>query len=99
MNEVMEMEDQQASADVVLDLELEAYLQFGTRDMQLKDILALGTGDVVTLDRNVGDPVDLVVGDKVVARGEVVIVNGNFALNVTEVLTPQPRLESIRCRL
>jgi flagellar motor switch protein FliN/FliY len=87
---------QPASNDVVLDLDLDAFLQFGTRDMQLKDVLALGAGDVITLDRNVSDPVDLVLGDRIVARGEVVIVNGNFALCITEVLTPQPRLESLR---
>jgi flagellar motor switch protein FliN/FliY len=51
----------------------------------------------VELDRHVSEPVDLVVGDRIVARGEVVVVNGNFALRVTEVATPQLRLESIRC--
>ena len=49
------------------------------------------------LDRNVSDPVDLVIGDKIVARGDVVLVNGNFGLRVTEVAAPRKRLESIRC--
>jgi flagellar motor switch protein FliN len=52
---------------------------------------------VVELDRHVSDPVDLIVSDKIVARGEVVLVNGNFGVRVTEVSTPQNRLESIRC--
>jgi flagellar motor switch/type III secretory pathway protein FliN len=43
------------------------------------------------------DPVDLIVGDKIVARGEVVLINGNFGLRVTEVSAPKKRLESIRC--
>ncbi|MBS1815879.1 MAG: FliM/FliN family flagellar motor switch protein [Acidobacteria bacterium] len=90
---------QSGAKEVMLDLELDAFLQFGTREMQLKDVLALGAGDVITLDRNVSDPVDLVLGDRIVARGEVVIVNGNFALSITEVLAPQPRLESLRCQL
>jgi flagellar motor switch protein FliN len=47
----------------------------------------------------VSEPVDLVVVDRIVARGEVVVVNGNFALRVTEVAAPQLRLESIRCLL
>jgi flagellar motor switch protein FliN/FliY len=51
----------------------------------------------VELDRHVTDPVDLIVGDKIVARGEVVLVNGSFGLRVTEVAAPQMRLESIRC--
>ena len=79
------------------DIELDATLQFGSREMALRDVLELGPGDVVELDRHVSEPVDLVVADRIVARGEVVIVSGNFALRVTEVATPQLRLESIRC--
>jgi flagellar motor switch protein FliN/FliY len=97
-------EERQAAAaplspglELLLDVELEASLRFGSREMPLGDILDLGPGDVVELDRNVSDPVDLIVGDKIVGRGEVVLVNGNFALRVTEVAAPRKRLESIRC--
>jgi flagellar motor switch protein FliN len=83
--------------ELLLDVELEASLRFGCREMPLGDILDLGPGDVVPLDRHVSDPVDLIVGDKIVARGEVVLVNGNFGLRVTEVAEPRKRLESIRC--
>jgi len=83
--------------ELLLDIELEASLRFGCREMPLGQILDLGPGDVVQLDRHVADPVDLVVGDKIVARGEVVLVNGNFGLRVTEVAAPRKRLESIRC--
>ena len=86
-----------AGRDLLLDIELEATLQFGSREVPLKDVLALGPGDVVEVDRHVTEPVDLVVGDRIVARGEVVVVNGNFALLITEVAEPQMRLESIRC--
>jgi flagellar motor switch protein FliN len=86
-----------AGIDLLNDIELDATLQFGSREMPLRDVLELGPGDVVELDRHVSEPVDLVVGDRIVARGEVVVVNGNFALRVTEVATPQLRLESIRC--
>src|ERR1700723_3620676 len=82
---------------LLCDIELDATLQFGSREMPLREVLELGPGDVVELDRHVSEPVDLVVGDRIVARGEVVVVNGNFALRVTEVATPQLRLESIRC--
>ena len=82
--------------DLVLDMELEAALQFGACDMSLRDALALGPGDVVELDRHVSAPVDLIVGDRVVARGEVVVVNGNFAFRTTEVCAPQMRLEIAR---
>jgi flagellar motor switch protein FliN len=83
--------------ELLLDVELEASLRFGCREMMLGEILDLGPGDVVQLDRHVADPVDLIVGDKIVARGEVVVVNGNFGLRVTEVAAPKKRLESIRC--
>ncbi len=83
--------------ELLLDVELEASLRFGSREMPLGEILDLGPGDVVELDRHVADPVDLIVGDKIVARGEVVLVNGNFGLRVTEVAAPRKRLESIRC--
>jgi flagellar motor switch protein FliN/FliY len=83
--------------ELLLDVELEATLRFGCREMPLGEILELGPGDVVQLDRQASDPVDLIVGDKIVARGDVVLVNGNFGLRVTEVAAPRKRLESIRC--
>ena len=89
--------DFDAGMSLLFDIELEATLQFGSREMPLREILELGPGDVVELDRHVSEPVDLVVGDRIVARGEVVVASGNFALRITEVATPQLRLESIRC--
>jgi flagellar motor switch protein FliN len=89
--------DLRPGLELLLDVELEASLRFGSREMPLGEILELGPGDVVQLDRHVADPVDLLVGDKIVARGEVVLVNGNFGLRVTEVAEPRRRLESIRC--
>jgi flagellar motor switch protein FliN len=86
-----------AGLELLLDVELEASLRFGSREMPLGEILALGPGDVVQLDRHVADPVDLLVGDKIVARGEVVLVNGNFGLRIVEVAEPRRRLETIRC--
>jgi flagellar motor switch protein FliN/FliY len=83
--------------DLLLEVELDASVRFGSREMELKELLELGPGDVVELDRHVADPVDLIVGDRIVARGEVVLVNGNFGLRVTDVAEPVRRLESIRC--
>lgn len=83
--------------DLLYDLELDVTLQFGSREMPLRDVLELGPGDVVELNRHVSEPVDLVVGDRIVARGDVVVANGNFALRITEVAAPQLRLESIKC--
>lgn len=82
--------------DLLLEIALDATLRFGSRALELRELLELGPGDVVELDRHLTDPVDLIVGDKIVARGEVVLVNGNFGLRVTEVAEPMRRLESIR---
>lgn len=93
----MRREPAELGLGLLEDIELDATLQFGSRDMVLREVLELGPGDVIELDRHVSEPVDLVVGDRIVARGEVVVANGNFALRITEVATPQLRLESIRC--
>ena len=86
-----------AGLSLLYDIELDATLQFGSREMPLREVLEIGPGDVIELDRHVSEPVDLVVGDRIVARGEVIVVNGNFALKIVEVAAPQLRLESIRC--
>lgn len=83
--------------ELLVDVELEASLRFGSREMSLNEVLDLGPGDVIELDRHVAEPVDLLVGDRIVARGEVVLVDGNFGLTVTEVAAAEKRLESIRC--
>jgi flagellar motor switch protein FliN/FliY len=100
MDDVVAVEPEipvETGMNLLYDIELDATLQFGSREMPLREVLALGPGDVVELDRHVSEPVDLVVGDRIVARGEVVVASGNFALRITEVATPQLRLESIRC--
>ena len=86
-----------AAIDLLLDVELEASLRFGSCEMSLNEVLELGPGDVVELDRHVTDPVDLLVGDKIVARGEVVLINGNFGLRVHEIAEPKQCLETVRC--
>jgi flagellar motor switch protein FliN/FliY len=86
-----------ANVDLLLDIEVDASLRFGSRELAIRELLETGPGDVVELDRHITDPVDLVVGDKIVARGEVVLVNGNFGLRVTEVAEPRKCLESVRC--
>ena len=83
--------------EMLNDIDLDATLRFGSRDMTLEEVLNLGPGSVIELDRHINEPVDLVVGDRIVARGEVVVMSGNFALRVTEVAAPQLRLETIRC--
>lgn len=70
-----------------MDLELEVTLRFGGRNLLLKEVLELGPGSVLELDREVQDPADLLLDGKLIARGEVVMVNGNYGLRVSEVFT------------
>lgn len=70
-----------------MDLELEVTLRFGGRDILLKDVLQLGPGSLLELDREIQDPADLLLDGKLIARGEVVMVDGNFGLRVTEIFT------------
>jgi len=100
MEQVKNMAENEASDSkigLLNDIDLDATLRFGSCTMTLEEVLDLGPGAVIELDRHTSEPVDLIVGDRIVARGEVVVVSGNFALRVTEVAAPQLRLESIRC--
>ena len=82
--------------ELLMDVELDATLRFGERQMTLRDILDLSAGSVVELDQYVQDPVELLVGRKVIARGEVVVVDGSYALRVMQILSPTERIESLR---
>lgn len=72
--------------DLVMNADLEVTLRFGQQSVTLAKLAALGPGSVIELDRKVEAPIDLVLGGKVLARGEVMIVDGNYGLRVTEVL-------------
>ncbi len=74
--------------DLVLNVELNVTLRFGQRLLTLREVLDLTTGSVVELDRQVEEPIELLLDGKVIARGEAVVVDGNYGLRVTEV--PQP---------
>ena len=73
---------------LVMDVELNVSLRFGQRQLPLRDVLELGSGSIVELDRMVDDPVELYLDGKLIARGEAVVVDGNYGLRVTEI--PQP---------
>jgi flagellar motor switch protein FliN len=76
-----------AQQNLLMGVELAATLRFGGRSMPLKDILDLCAGSVVELDQEIQEPVDLLLDGRLVARGEVVVVDGSYGLRVTEVVT------------
>ena len=82
----------------VIDVPLAVTMRFGQRQLTLRELLNLGTGSLLELDRQVEEPVDLMLGDRVIARGEVVIVDGNYGMRVTEVLENEARSQHGRER-
>jgi flagellar motor switch protein FliN/FliY len=71
--------------DLLMDVELAMTLRFGSRTLALREILELGPGAVVELDRRVQDPVDLLLDGKLIGRGEVVVIEGSYGLRLTEI--------------
>ena len=82
--------------ELLLDVKLDAAIRFGQKRMLLREVLELHPGTAVALDRLVQDPVELLVGGRVVAQGEVVIIDGNYGIRITEIVSPQQRIESLR---
>jgi flagellar motor switch protein FliN/FliY len=82
--------------DLLLDIELGVTLRFGTTRMLLKDIIELCSGSVVELDRRVEEPVELLIDGHLIAQGEVVIVEGNYGLRITQVADPGEKIACLR---
>jgi flagellar motor switch protein FliN/FliY len=71
---------------VIGDLELDLTLELGRADLRIEDLLALREGSVVTLDKEAGDPIDILANGKLVARGEVIVIDDKFCVRICEVL-------------
>ena len=87
--------EQRGNLDLLMNVKLPVVMRFGERQMRLRDILELGSGAVVELDRKESDPVELLLDNKLIARGEVVIVEGNYGFRVLEVATARERLQAV----
>lgn len=81
--------------DLLLGVNLNLTLRFGQRTLSLREILDLTSGSVIELDREVQEPADLLLGDKLIARGEVVIVDGNYGIRITEVVDARQRISTL----
>jgi flagellar motor switch protein FliN len=73
---------------LVLDIDLPISIELGRTTMLIRDIVRLAPGSIVELDKLSGEPVDLLVNGKMFARGEVVVVDENFAIRITDLVTP-----------
>jgi flagellar motor switch protein FliN/FliY len=81
-----------ATIDLLDDVELEVTVELGRAEMYIEDVLRLGVGSVVELDRLAGDPVDIFVNKRLVARGEVLVLNDNFCVRINDIVSPIPEL-------
>jgi len=86
---------QSNSIDLLLDVELPVSVSFGRAQLPLKDVIKLTTGSIVELNRAVSEPVDIIVNNCVIARGEVVVVEGNFGVRIKQVISRQERLRTL----
>ena len=88
-------EGQEANLDLILDIPLSVTVELGRSKMLINDLLQLGQGSVIELTKLVGDPLEVLVNDKLVARGEVVVVNEKFGVRLTDIVTPMERVKSL----
>jgi flagellar motor switch protein FliN len=85
--------------DVIMDIDLPLVVRFGRTTLPLRALTALGPGSVIDLGRSPDDPVDVLISNRVVARGEVVIVAGNYGVRVRDVVSPAERARSLEAEL
>jgi flagellar motor switch protein FliN/FliY len=88
LKEVEMQSGEQKKIDFLYDIKLDVNIELGRAELKVKDILSLQPGSIVELNRLAGDPVEIVVNNKTIARGEVIVIDDNFAVRVTDVLDP-----------
>ena len=82
--------------DLLLEVDLPVSISFGKAQLPLKDVLKLTTGSIVELNRGVNEQVEVLVNQCLIARGEVVVVEGNYGVRIQEIATRNDRLRSLR---
>lgn len=88
-------QDPHQGLELLLDIPLEISVELGRMKMQVRDVVELGSGSIIEIDKAAGEPVDVLVNGRLVARGEVVVIEDNFGVRITEILTPQERLQRL----
>ena len=83
------------SIDFILDIPLEVTVELGRTAMLINDLLQLGQGSVIELNKLAGEPLEILVNRKLIARGEVVVVNEKFGVRLTDIVSPIERVKSL----
>ncbi len=82
--------------DFILDIPLKVTVELGRTEVIIKDLLQLGQGSVLELDKLAGEPLEILVNGKLVAKGEVVVVNEKFGIRLTDIISPIERIENLK---
>lgn len=82
--------------DLILDIPLKLTVELGRSKMLVSELLNLGQGSVVELNKLAGEPMEILVNDKLIARGEAVVVNEKFGVRLTDIISPQERVEQLK---
>jgi flagellar motor switch protein FliN/FliY len=85
-----------SSLDLIMDIGLQLSVELGRTKKRIKEILELTNGSIVELDKLAGEPVDILINDKLLAKGEVVIIDENFGVRVTEIVSPEDRIKNFK---
>jgi len=88
-------ESPERNIDLLLDIPLEVSVELGRVTMLVRELLEIGTGSIVELQKAAGEPVEVLVNGRLIARGEVVVVEDNFAVRITEILSPVERVQRL----
>lgn len=86
---------EQGNIGLIMDVNMEMTVELGRTKKQVKDILGMGEGTIIELDKLAGEPVDILVNHKPIAKGEVVVIDENFGVRVTEILSPAERVSEL----
>ena len=97
-NDLKDEGNQTASRDIdfLLDIPVEISAQLGKTRMLIKDLLQMGQGSVVELDKLAGEPMEILASSRLIAKGEVVVVNEKFGVRLTDIISPSERLTQLK---
>ena len=86
----------QGNLDFVLDIPMTLTVELGRSQMLISELLKLGRGSVIELAKLSGEPLDILANQRLIARGEVVVVNEKYGIRITEIISPAERVEKLR---
>ncbi len=93
---VVEEKSDGNNLDLILDIPLRVTVELGRSRMVVSELLNLGQGSVIELNKLAGEPMEILVNDKLVARGEAVVVNEKFGVRLTDIISPKERVEQLK---